>query len=103
VIIVQISGENLNESKFYSGRNREWPEISGCLLSFGAEAFVLQFAIQKYEDIQNYNSETTVLRRIFGSKRDEVTGGCRELHNVALNDQYCSPNIVRVIKSRRMR
>jgi hypothetical protein len=44
-----------------------------------------------------------VLRRIFGTKRDEVTGNWRKLHNEELNDLYCSPNIVRVIKSRRMR
>ena len=44
-----------------------------------------------------------VLRRIFGPKRDEVTGEWRQLHNEKLNDLYCSPNIVRVIKSRRMR
>jgi hypothetical protein len=43
------------------------------------------------------------LRRIFGPKRDEVTGEWRELHNKELNDLYSSPNIVRVIKSRRMR
>jgi hypothetical protein len=44
-----------------------------------------------------------VLRGIFGSKRDEVTGNWRKLHNEELNDLYCSPNTVRVIKSRRMR
>ena len=43
-----------------------------------------------------------VLRRIFGPRSDEVTGEWR-LHNEELNDLYCSPNIVRVIKSRRMR
>jgi hypothetical protein len=43
-----------------------------------------------------------VLRRIFGSKRGEVTGEWRKLHNEELHDLYCSPNIVRVIKSRRM-
>jgi hypothetical protein len=47
--------------------------------------------------------ENRVLRRIFGTKRDEVTGEWRKLHNEELNDQYCSHNIVRVGKSRRMK
>ena len=44
-----------------------------------------------------------MLRRIFGSKRNGVTGEWRKLHNEGLNDLYSSPNTVRVIKSRRMR
>jgi len=44
-----------------------------------------------------------VLRRIFGHKRDEVTGEWRKLHNEELNDLYSSPNNIRVMKSRRMR
>jgi hypothetical protein len=47
--------------------------------------------------------ENRVLRRIFGPRRDEETGECRKLHYEDLNDLYCSPNIVRVIKSRRIR
>ena len=47
--------------------------------------------------------ENKVLRRIFGPRRDEVTGDWRKLHNDELNDLYSSPNIVRVIKWRRMR
>jgi len=46
--------------------------------------------------------ENRVLRRIFGSKSDEGTGEWRKLHNEELNDLYCSSNIVRVIKFRRM-
>jgi hypothetical protein len=44
-----------------------------------------------------------VLRRIFGPKRDEVTGGWRKLHNEELHSLYTSPSIIRVIKARRMR
>ena len=44
--------------------------------------------------------ENGVLRRIFGPRRDDVTGEWRKLHNEEFNDLYCSPNIVRVIKSR---
>jgi hypothetical protein len=44
--------------------------------------------------------ENGVLRRVFGPKRDEVTGEWRKLHNEELNDLYSSPNIVRVVKSR---
>jgi hypothetical protein len=47
--------------------------------------------------------ENRVLRRIFGPKRDEVTGGWRKLHNEELHGLYFSPSIVRVIKARRMR
>ena len=47
--------------------------------------------------------ENMVFRRMVGPRRDEVTGKRRRLHNEELNDLYSSPNIVRVIKSRRMR
>jgi len=47
--------------------------------------------------------ENRVLRRIFGPRKEDVTGEWRRLHNEELNDLYSSPNIVRVIKSRRMR
>ena len=47
--------------------------------------------------------DNMVLRGIFVPRRDKVTGEWRRLHNEELNDLYCSPNIVRVIKSRRMR
>jgi len=95
------------------------------LLSYGAESFVFQFAIQKFKDYRTtilpvilYGCETwsLILReelklrvsknrvlRIFEPKRDEVTGEWSELHNEELNDLYCSPNVVHVIKSRIMR
>jgi hypothetical protein len=47
--------------------------------------------------------ENRVLRRIFGPNRDEVIGGWRTLHDEELHDLYCSPSIIRMIKSRRMR
>jgi hypothetical protein len=47
--------------------------------------------------------QSRVLRRVFGPKRDEVTEEWRKLHNDELSDLYSLPNIVRVVKSRRMR
>jgi hypothetical protein len=47
--------------------------------------------------------ENRVLRRIFGPKRDEVTGGQRTLHNEELHNFYSSPSTIRIIKSRKMR
>jgi len=47
--------------------------------------------------------ENRVLRRIFGPKRDKVAGEWRKLHNEEFNDLYFSPNVIQVIKSRRMR
>jgi hypothetical protein len=47
--------------------------------------------------------ENRVLRRIFGPKRDEVTGGWRKLYNEELHDLYSLPSIIRIMKARRMR
>jgi hypothetical protein len=46
--------------------------------------------------------ENRVLMRIFGPKEDEVKGGWRKLHNEELHNLYCSPSVIRMIKSRRM-
>ena len=87
----------MNRSKFYSGRNEEQIEVRECLLSFGAEYFVFQFAIQKYIKIKVYRNtflpvaygcetlsltfrevcrlrvfENRELSKIYGPKRDEV-------------------------------
>jgi len=103
-------------------------EVRKCLLSFGAESFVFQVAIENLKikiyrtiilPIVFYGCETwsltlreerklrvfenMVLRRIFEPRSDEVTGEWRRLHDEKPNDFYSSPNIVRVIKSRRMR
>jgi hypothetical protein len=48
-------------------------------------------------------SDNRVLRRIFGPKREEVSGSWRRLHNEELHNLYASPNIIRAIKSRRMK
>jgi len=99
------------------------------LLLFGAESFVFQNAIQKFKDQDIYRTiilpvvlygcetrsltlqeerklrvfQNMVLRRIFGPRRDEVMGEWRRMHKEELSDLYSSPNIVRVIKLRRMR
>jgi len=66
---------------------------------YGCEAWSL--ILQEERKLRMF--ENMVLRRIFGPRRDEVTEEWRRLHKEELNDLYCSPNIVRVIKSRRMR
>jgi hypothetical protein len=47
--------------------------------------------------------ENRVLKRIFGQKRDEMTGGWKKLHNEELRDLYSSPGIIKMMKSRKMR
>ena len=99
------------------------------MLSFGAESFVLQLLSTNIKYIYIYRNvilpvvlygyetwsltfreecrlrvfENRVLRKILGSKRGEVVGEWRKLHIEELNDHYSPPNIIRVIKSSRMR
>jgi hypothetical protein len=92
---------------------------------FSPEPFVFSSAVYKRKNwnIQNYNFafgfvwvsltlrgghrlrvfENRVLRRIFRLKRDDVIGGWRKLYNEGLHNLYCSPSIIRTIKSRRIR
>jgi hypothetical protein len=69
------------------------------VLLFGCETWSLTLR----EEHRLKVFENRVLRRIFGPKRDEVTGSWRKLHNEELHGLYCSPSIVRVIKVRGMR
>ena len=99
--------------------------VRECLVLFEAESFVFQVAIQKFkiyktiilpvvlfgcetllltlrEERRVKVFENRVLRRVFGPKRDEVTGEWRKLRNEELSDLYYLPNIVRVVKWRRI-
>jgi hypothetical protein len=63
----------------------------------------VNFSLKLREERSLRLFENRLLRRIFWSKRDRVIGGCKILHNEELSDLYCTPNIIWVIKSRRMR
>ena len=80
-------------------RKTVFPEIILPSVLYGCETWSLTLR----EEHRLRVFENRVLRRIFGPKRDGVTGGSRKLHNEELNDLYSSHNIVRVIKSRRLR
>jgi hypothetical protein len=66
---------------------------------YGSETWSLTLR----EELRRRVFENRMLRRLFGPKRNEITGEWRKRHSEELNDLYCSPDIVRVIKSRRMR
>jgi hypothetical protein len=69
------------------------------MVLYGCETWSL--ALREEQRLRVF--ENRVLRRIFGPKRDEVTGEWRKFHNEELHNLYSSPNIIRMIKSRRMR
>ena len=69
------------------------------MVLYGCETWLL--TLREERRLRVY--ENRVLRRVFGPRRDEVTGEWKKLHNEELNDVYSLPNIVRVVKSRRMR
>ena len=119
--------KNLNKSILYSPRNQEQIEFRECLLSFVAESLVFKFSIQKFEglDIQNYNFAVVlygcetwlltlreerrltlfgnrVMRRINVPKMDKERRDSSKRHNENIHDMYCSPNVLRVIKLKKM-
>ena len=117
-----LKNQNSIQEEIKSGYVRE------CLLSLSKGSFVFQCSFQKYKnlDTQNYNTvfclcgcktwllilrevsrlkvfENRVLREISGPKMFEITMEWRKLQNEGLNDLYSAQNIIRVIKSRKMR
>jgi hypothetical protein len=95
------SVQNLSSSRFLSKnlKIKIYRTIILPVVFYGCETWSLTLR----EECRLRVFENRVLRRVFGPKRDEVVGEWRKLHNEELNDLYSLPNIVRVVKSRRMK
>jgi hypothetical protein len=78
---------------------RIYKTITLSVVLYGCETWSLTLK----EEHRLWVFKNRVLRRIFGTKRDDVTGEWRKLHNEELHDLYSSPSIIRIIKARRMR
>ena len=95
----QVSSKVYHDSFCQLGSSISLPWVPIFVVLYGCETWSLILREKRKLRV----SENMVLRRIFGPRRDEVTGEWRRLHNEELNDLYSSPNIVWVIKSRKMR
>jgi hypothetical protein len=90
-------------SLLFLGKMSTFILIGLCLKSLEDFTHRICLSLTLREEQRLREFENRVLWRIFGPKRDEATGEWRRLHNEELNELYSSPNIIRVIKSRRMR
>ena len=93
------SVQNLLSSNLLSKNLKIYRTIILLVVLYGCETWSLTLREERRQRV----FENRVMRRIFGPRRDDGTGQWRKLRNEELNDLYSSPNIVRVIKSRRMR
>jgi hypothetical protein len=101
ICVVLVTVQNLVSSIWLSKKLKItiYRNIILPVVLYGSETWTLTLRDERRLRL----SENRMLRKMFGPKRDEVTREWRELRNEVLNDLYYSPNIVRVIKSRRMR
>ena len=99
VILLLCKRNKINTILCYSITFKIYRTIILPVVLYGCETWSLTLREERRPRV----FENRVLRRIFGPKRDEITGEWGKLHNEELNNLYSSPNIVRVIKSGRMR
>ena len=86
-------------SNLYHYNNKKIHSFVCCVVLYGCETWSL--TMREESTLKVF--ENSLFRRIFGPRRDKVTGEWRKQHNEELNDLYCSTNSVRVIKSKRIR